>query len=420
MKPFFRPLLLLSFAFLLSISVPAMAQGDKAVLQLKTVVIDAGHGGKDPGCVSRDGKTYEKTIVLDIAKRLRTKILSNYPDVDVVMTRYDDRFVELEKRAVTANKSDANLFISIHVNSVEKGTSANGFSIHVLGQSQKKGNDLYSKNLELVKRENAVIMLEDDYQAKYQGFDPNDPQSSIIFSLMQNAYLNASLGFAEDVADAMKLGPIMNNRGVSQDPFWVLWRTTMPAVLIEVGFMSNPDDLKVLRSQEGRDAIATNICNALWAFKTRYEFNSAPEQQPNAKETAPAKDKKEAKEEKKVVEEEKPVVKQEEKKVVEEEKPVVKQEEKKVVKEEEKPAVKEEAKVLYGVQVLATGKKMSPTNSYFQGLEPIEVRVGNIYKYIVVSNSSLAEVRKEFPKIRSIFKDSFMVKIENGSTAPVR
>ena len=431
MKPFFRPLLPLSFAFLLSISMPAMAQGDKAVLQLKTVVIDAGHGGKDPGCVSRDGKTYEKTIVLDIAKRLRTKILSNYPDVDVVMTRYDDRFVELEKRAVTANKSDANLFISIHVNSVEKGTSANGFSIHVLGQSQKKGNDLYSKNLELVKRENAVIMLEDDYQAKYQGFDPNDPQSSIIFSLMQNAYLNASLGFAEDVADAMKLGPIMNNRGVSQDPFWVLWRTTMPAVLIEVGFMSNPDDLKVLRSQEGRDAIATNICNALWAFKTRYEFNSAPEQQPKAKETAPAKDKKEAKEEKKVVkeeekkvvkEEEKPVVvKQEDKKVVkEEEKPVVKQEEKKVVKEEEKPAVKEEAKVLYGVQVLATGKKMSPTNSYFQGLEPIEVRVGNIYKYIVVSNSSLEEVRKEFPKIRSIFKDSFMVKIENGSTAPVR
>ena len=150
-----------------------------------------------------------------------------------------------------------------------------------------------------------------------------------------------------------------------------------------------------------------------------------------AKETAPAKDKKEAKEEKKVVkeeekkvvkEEEKPVVvKQEDKKVVkEEEKPVVKQEEKKVVKEEEKPAVKEEAKVLYGVQVLATGKKMSPTNSYFQGLEPIEVRVGNIYKYIVVSNSSLEEVRKEFPKIRSIFKDSFMVKIENGSTAPVR
>ena len=286
-------------------------------------------------------------------------------------------------------------------------------------------------------------MLEDDYQAKYQGFDPSDPQSSIIFSLMQNAYLNASLGFAEDVADAMALGPIKNNRGVSQDPFWVLWRTAMPAVLVEVGFMSNPNDLNVLRTPEGRDAIATNICNALWAFKTRYDLTSAPEEKPKVKEDAPvvpaAEEKAVVKEEEKPVEvkqEEKAVVKQEEKTVVkEEEKPVVvKQEEKKVEKEEkkvveekkveekkeEKPAVKEESKILYGVQVLATGKRMSLTHSYFLGFEPIEIKVDNIYKYIVISNSSLAEVRKEFPKVKSVFKDSFMVKIEDGATKPVR
>ena len=146
-----RHSLILVAAAILAIPVPTAAQNGKQVgLRLKTVVIDAGHGGKDVGCVSRDGKTYEKTITLDIARRLCKKIESAYQDVDVIMTRSDDRFVELENRAVIANKAGANLFISIHVNSVEKGTTANGYSIHVLGQSQKKGNDLYSKNLDLV------------------------------------------------------------------------------------------------------------------------------------------------------------------------------------------------------------------------------------------------------------------------------
>ena len=203
MKPFFHQLTLVvvSSALLLAIPVPARAQGDQAVLQLRTVVIDAGHGGKDAGCVSRDKKTYEKTVTLDIARRLEQKIKAAYPDVHVKMTRSSDKFVELENRAVIANKAGANLFISIHVNSIGgKSTAARGFSVHVLGQSAKKGNDLYSKNLDLVKRENSVIMLEDDYKTKYQGFDPSDPQSYIIFSLMQNAHLSQSLTFAEDVA----------------------------------------------------------------------------------------------------------------------------------------------------------------------------------------------------------------------------
>ena len=134
MKPFFRQFLpLLSLSLILAIPMPARAQRN-AVLKLKTVVIDPGHGGKDAGCVSRDGKTYEKTITLDIAKRLAKKIQSSYQDVDVILTRSDDRFVELEQRAVKANKADANLFISIHVNSIGgSATSAKGFSIHVLG-----------------------------------------------------------------------------------------------------------------------------------------------------------------------------------------------------------------------------------------------------------------------------------------------
>ena len=158
--------LFVSAAALLAIFVPAGAQesGSKAPMSLKTVVIDPGHGGKDAGCISRDKKTYEKNIVLDVSKRLAEKISSAYPDVAVLMTRNNDTFVELENRAVVANKAGADLFISIHVNAVEKGTTANGYSIHCLGQSRIKGNDLYSKNLDLVKRENSVIMLEEGYE----------------------------------------------------------------------------------------------------------------------------------------------------------------------------------------------------------------------------------------------------------------
>ena len=232
-------------AAILAIPVPATGQ-DNGKMRLRTVVIDPGHGGKDAGCISRDRKTYEKNITLDIGKRLAQKISAAYPDVTVIMTRTDDRFVELERRAVIANNAQADLFISIHVNSVEKGTTANGYSIHCLGQSSRKGNDLFSKNLELCKRENSVIMLESDYQTRYQGFDPSDPQSYIIFSLMQNAHLGHSLSFAEDVASAMGSKPIRHSRGVSQDPFWVLWRTAMPSVLIEVGFITNPDDLETI------------------------------------------------------------------------------------------------------------------------------------------------------------------------------
>ena len=416
MKPFFHHLLPLSLILLTAITVPARAQRN-AVLKFKTVVIDPGHGGKDAGCVSRDGKTYEKTITLDIAKRLAKKIQSSYQDVDVVLTRSDDRFVELEQRAVKANKADANLFISIHVNSIGgSATSAKGFSIHVLGQSAKKGNDLFSKNLDLVKRENSVIMLEDDYKTKYQGFDPSDPQSYIIFSLMQNAHLSQSLAFAEDVADAMSHGPITNNRGISQDPFWVLWRTAMPSVLIEVGFMSNPNDLATMRSPEGRDAIATNIFNALWAFKTRYDKSLNNE-------AVPAKVQQEEKPVvvEKPVEEEKPAVVVV--KPVEEEKPKV--EVKPVEKPAEKPVQKPELEknekndIYYGIQVAAVGKKADATGSFFKGYKPIELYNGKLYRYIVYPSPTLAEVKKKLPEVKSKFKECFIVKIENGITSPV-
>ena len=381
MKPFFRYIVAFSAVFFLAIPMPA--QKNTADIRLKTVVIDPGHGGKDAGCVSRDKKTYEKNIPLDIGKRLAQKISAAYPDVEVKMTRTEDVFVELENRAVFANKAGADLFISIHVNSVEKGTSAKGYSIHCLGQSARKGNDLYSKNLDLVKRENSVIMLEDNYETTYQGFDPNDPQSSIIFSLMQNAHLGNSLLFAEDVAQAMGSTPIRHSRGVSQDPFWVLWRTTMPSVLVEVGFITNPEDLATMRSEQGRDGIAANLFKAFQNFKTRYDSSMAVEKEGEAPASAQQTD--------------------------QEETPV----------KRETPEEPQDGPI-YGVQVLATTRKMDEKDPFFAGYKPVVIQSGRMYKYVIIPSHSLKEVKENYKKIQSRFPDNFIVKIEDGKTTPVR
>ena len=380
MKSFFRPVLAL-WAVLLSASIVPYGAFAQDRLKLSTIVIDPGHGGNDPGCISLDKKTREKDIALDIAKRLEKKIHESLPGVKVVLTRSNDTFVTLSGRADIANDINADLFISVHVNAQAKGTTASGYSIHCLGQSSREGNDLFSKNLELCTRENSVILLEDDYKTRYQGFDPSDPQSYILFSLMQNAHLEHSLVFAEDVANAMKGGPISRSRGVSQDPFWVLWRTTMPSVLVEVGFMTNPNDLQTMRSPEGRDQIAANLLKAIQTFKKRYDSSTstttAPEPAAEAKpETKPGQPKEEPKAE-----------------------PVPEK-------------VSEPSGIIYGVQVLATSKKMKSTDAFFKGYTPLEVQSGKLYKYILVPGDDLAAVRKKKKELDKKFPGCFLVSKE--------
>ena len=365
---------LFAIFFLLFSTVPA---GAADAIRLSTVVIDAGHGGKDPGCVSRDGNTYEKDLTIAITESLSSKITGAFPDVKVILTRGDDTYVTLQGRADVANNASADLFISIHINATGSGTTANGFSVHCLGQSSKKGNDLFSKNLELCKRENSVIFLEDDYKTKYQGFDPSDEQSYIFFSLMQSAHLGQSLEFAEDVERAMKGGPIKNSRGVSQDPFWVLWRTTMPAVLIECGFITNPDDLAALRTEEGIDGIADGIFRAFSTFKKRYDRGSAQaaEEKPAPKDTA-----------------------------------------------SDKPAPKDDVApakpsgTVYGTQVLAIGKQMKEDDPFFKGEKFFVVEGAKVNRYLVGFSTDRAEAKKEFQRLKKIFPDSFFVKAEDGKT----
>ncbi|MBR6864502.1 MAG: N-acetylmuramoyl-L-alanine amidase [Bacteroidales bacterium] len=378
MKSLFRPVLVL-WAVILSASIVPYGAFAQDRLKLSTIVIDPGHGGNDPGCISLDKKTREKDIALDISKRLAKKIEEALPGVKVVLTRSNDTFVTLSGRADIANDIGADLFISVHVNAQAKGTSASGYSIHCLGQSSREGNDLFSKNLELCKRENSVILLEDDYKTRYQGFDPSDPQSYILFSLMQNAHLEHSLVFAEDVANAMKGGPISRSRGVSQDPFWVLWRTTMPSVLVEVGFMTNPNDLQAMRSPEGRDKIAANLLKAVQTFKKRYDNSTSATTAPQKTENADVKPAPETKDTAAA--------------------PAV----------EAAPVT---SGILYGVQVLATSKKMKPTDPFFKGYTPTEVISGKLYKYIIVVNSDLAEVRRKKKELNQKFPGCFIVSKE--------
>lgn len=331
----------------------------EAALKLRTVVIDPGHGGHDAGCVSRDRQTKEKDLVLDIGKRLAEKIRRECPDVKVIMTRSDDRFIELYDRAKIANKANANLFISIHVDAVDtrrnpNWRTVNGYTVYTMGESKNNAN------METIKRENSVILLEDDYTTKYQGFDPNDTESYIFFSLMQNANQEQSVHFGEIVSREMgKNGPFRHSKGIRQAPFLVLWRTAMPSVLVECGYITSEGDLATLRTEEGRDLIAARLCRGFRIYKAEYEGT-------------------------------------------------------KLELEEIKPAA-DTAAVRYGIQIMASGKRLREGDPALKGLSAQAVPSGVLYKYIVSVSTELSTTRENLPSVKKKFPDAFLVKMdENG------
>ena len=352
-----------TICILLSLLLCAHVQADN--LGLKTVIIDAGHGGKDPGAVSKDKKTYEKHITFDIATMLSDKIKAEYPDVKVVLTRPTDKTLALSDRTKIANNADGDLFISIHINASEK-TSPHGYSVHVLGQSSNKNRDLFAYNMDVVKRENAVITMEDDYSTKYSGYDPSDPESHIFMMLLQNSHLEQSMKFAQIISNNLKSGPITADRGIWQDPFLVLWQTAMPSVLVELGFISNAQDLSVLKQKAGKEKLATALFNAFKQYKTHYDDSVKLSATPQ------------------------------------ESAPVV--------------VVNEENVVFYGIQILASSKLYNEGDPIFGGYQHKMIRSGNLYKYYLGVNVDLEQTKKMLPEIKKKFKDCFLVKIV-GETA---
>ncbi len=233
--------------------------------QVKRIVIDAGHGGHDPG--TRGKFSREKEIVLKIALELGSTIEKHLKDVEVIYTRDSDKFVDLDVRAEIANKSHADIFVSIHCNAFVR-KDVYGTETYVLGTHKTKDN------LEVAKRENSVILLEQDYEDKYEGFDPKSPESHILFELFQNAHLENSLDLAASIETQFKTRAGRRSRGVKQAGFWVLWRTSMPAVLVETGYLSNPAEEKDLNDQVQQSYIASAIFRAIRDYKQDMESSN--------------------------------------------------------------------------------------------------------------------------------------------------
>ena len=242
-----------------------MIQPQALAQKVQRVVIDAGHGGHDPGAVG--SKSKEKDIALAIALKTGKLIKENLKDVEVIYTRKTDVFVELYRRARIANEAKADLFISIHCNA-NTSKSPFGSETYVMGLHRS------SANLAVAQLENAAILLEDDYHVQYDGFDPTSPEGNIFFSMLQNAFLDQSLHMASSVQKYFKSIVNLNDRGVKQAGFLVLYKTTMPSVLIETGFISNLKEEELLMSQHGQNNIAMSIYKAVRDYKNSVEKKS--------------------------------------------------------------------------------------------------------------------------------------------------
>lgn len=237
-------------AFLMCIGSTVYAQNFK-------VVLDPGHGGKDPGAMR--GNYVEKKIVLDVALKVG-ELLKLDKDIKVIFTRKTDVFIEVQERTKIANREKADVFVSIHVNAA-KNTAAYGAETYIMGISKNEAN------LDVAKRENAVITLEDNYEKHYEGYDPNRPESLIGLTLMQEQFIKQSIDLASKIQVRFKDDVLRNDRGVRQGPFWVLHSALMPSILVELGFISNKEEGEYLNSEEGKNEMAKAIARAIREYK---------------------------------------------------------------------------------------------------------------------------------------------------------
>jgi N-acetylmuramoyl-L-alanine amidase len=331
------------------------------------IVIDAGHGGKDPG--ASGSKTKEKDVALGVALKLGKYIEDNFKDVTVIYTRDKDVFIPLFDRADIANKANADLFISIHANWSVK-SYVYGAETFVMGEHKNESN------FEVAKTENNVITLEDDYTTKYEGFDPNSIESYIVFSLIQRTYLNQSLKFASKVQDEFREKARRIDRGVLQAGFLVLWRTTMPGVLIETGFISHPDEEMYLSSNQGQDYLASAIFRAFKDYKAEIEnssnFEAKPVQKPN--DSLPG----------------------------------------------QKTNLPENT-IYYKVQVFSSKSIIDFNDPALKDYIDIEsFAAGKWYKYAVGKYFSYSEADQNLKKVRVKYPDAFIIAINSGQIVPVK
>ena len=398
----FNFILLIIFTLLIDApSTELVAHKSKNPFSFKTIVIDAGHGGHDSGCLGAFEK--EKYVTLDIALKLGALIEKNMPDVKVIYTRKTDEFIELYERAEIANRNNADLFISIHCNA-NKNTSAYGTESWVMGLHKSEAN------LEVAKRENSSILLEDNYSKNYEGFDPNAPESYIIFSLNQSAYIDQSISLASQVEKEFD-NDGRTTRGVKQAGYLVLWRTTMPAILIETGFLTNRAEEKVLASDEGQNQIAHSILDAVKVYRHSID-GTIYEETPDDNKTGNGSIKINPDDGESPL----PYIEKKEDSI-----PIkteIKIDTGSIKKTEPSPIKTVPTNtVIYKVQIAASDKNVSKTDPKFSSIKDMvnDKSAGGLNRYVVgnYSKRSDAEARMKTMKAKG-YKDAFVIAYKNG------
>ncbi len=339
------------------------------------VTLDAGHGAHDFGAVYNGH--VEKNIALAVVLKVG-KLLEANSKVDVTYTRKTDVFIDLVERANIANRADANIFVSIHCNA-NRNTAADGTETYVMGMNK------VASNLEAAKKENSVITLEKDYKRKYEGFDPNSPETMIGLTLMQEEYLDNSISLASKIENAFDgLGKRIRGGGVKQAPFMVLHKAYMPRVLVEMGFISNYIEGNLLDSEEGQNEIAKAIADAIVSYKNEYYGNGGVE----TNETRPSQKNIEnnSKDSSTPVEPKKPIVKQ------------------------------VSSNILFKVQISASSRKMELKPTNFKGLSNISIDFDNsIYRYMYGETADYNEAMKLLDQAKENgYGSAFLIAFKNG------
>ena len=383
----------LVYLFITILAIPVTAQKDGKTFK---VVIDAGHGGKDPGCLG--AYTKEKDVALNVALKTGKLISDNCPDVKVIYTRNTDVFVELYRRAKIANDNHADLFISFHCNANDN-HGAHGVETYVMGLHKSEAN------LAVARAENAAMLMEKDYEKNYGGFNPNSPESAVMFSLYSSAYLNNSILLADKVQKNLVGTTKMLDRGVKQAGYWVLWAVSMPSILIEMGFLSNPAEEKYLSDEQHKEAIANAIFQGFASYYSQMTGNKVNvadvkqkdnSEKPNAN-TSRSHDNNNNN----------PIDNQSDTKVSVEEIPIV-----------SAPADPDGVRFL--VQFMALPEKIALTDKRFKAIPKVNCYFeGNLWKYTAGSEDNLQSAKELLKEVQARYPDAFIIAFKGDQKIPV-
>ncbi|WP_456077179.1 N-acetylmuramoyl-L-alanine amidase family protein [Hoylesella timonensis] len=399
-----------------------------------TLVIDPGHGGKDHGAIGVYSR--EKDLTLKFGLAFGKLVEQRCPDVKVIYTRKTDVFIPLVRRAEIANKNHADLFISVHINALAGGRKVRGVQTYTLGQGQNTGKKGIIENLEVAKRENSVILLEENYQQTYQGFDPTSPESNIMFEFIQDVNMQKSVELAKYMQQHICAATGLKDMGAHQNNLAVLRLSSMPGCLLELGFISTPEEELFMNAPQAADMYARGIFNAFAQYKNRYHegltvpYKAPKKVTPTVPEIVPQvykqKEETKTKTTKRKREPTSVLSKKEEKKVEEttttDSRPVTETSKPEVIAEtrDDIPAPVNPDVPIFKVQILSSSRKIALNDEALKGLKGCEwYQEGTLWKYTYGSSTNYNEIRKLQKELTNRFPDAFIIAFKGGQRTNV-